>query len=166
VDGGGRDAADGGAAGSGEAAMDAAARAAELRNALRLPAEMPLLRAALEPHPESAAALRGAHVVAFSAIAHPRRFFGSLSALGCTFARAPLALPDHAPITDATLDELRRHAARCGARLATTSKDFVRLRAEQRAGVAVLAVRLRWLAGAERVLDDLVRELLTRTRAA
>ena len=132
----------------------------ELRAALRMPEAMPLLRARMEPEPSSAEPLRGATVLAFSATARPHRFFDTLLALGCHFPRPPIALPDHAPIPDAALDELRRDAASLGATLATTSKDFVRLRHGQREGVSHLAVRLRWLSGSEGALDGLLHPLI------
>lgn len=147
------------------AGAEHAPSASALRTALELPRSMPLLRAIIEPTPQSAATLRDARLVAFSATAHPRRFFASLRALGCSFATPPLALPDHAPIAPATLQALRRDADAHGARLATTRKDHVRMAPEQRGGVEVLDVTVRWLDGADVALDALVRPLLAKVLA-
>ena len=119
---------------------------------------MPLLRAVLEPEPPAAAALANMPVVAFSGTARPERFFDTLRALGCAFPCPPCALPDHAPLPPALLDELRKRAARHHALLVTTSKDAARLPPDEREGIAVLPVSLRWLGDSGRAIDDLLDE--------
>ena len=133
---------------------------AELRARLALPESLPLLRARFKPDPAAAARLVRQRVVAFSGMARPQRFFDTLCTLGCAFACAPYALPDHAPIDASMLDALRREARRHGALLTTTSKDAARLTAEQREGVCVLPMTLQWLDGAEQVLDALTAPLM------
>ena len=137
------------------------AKRLQLRLELAMPASMPLLQAALVPDPVAASVLAGRPVLAFSGTARPHRFFDTLRALGCTFALPPIAMPDHAPLDAASLGALRRHASERGALLATTSKDAARLPAEERHGVSVLPVRLRWLAGASSTLDQLLQPLIT-----
>lgn len=73
---------------------------------------------------------------AFCGIANPERFFKDLEARGFTLT-ARAAFADHHPYTDAELAALRKRARRDGAALITTEKDFVRLPAEARDGVAV-----------------------------
>ena len=134
-----------------------------VRAALAMPTSMPLLRAAVVPDPASAAALRGAHVVAFSGTARPQRFFAALAALGCTFAQPPLALPDHAPLADEAINALRDDAHASGAALVTTRKDYVRLSAaQQREAVDVLDIHIEWSTDGATWLDELTRPLLQR----
>ena len=125
---------------------------------------MPVLRGSLEPEPQSAASLSGGRVVAFSGTARPHRFFDTLRSIGCDLVCEPLALPDHAPISEDILTGLRRKARELNAILATTSKDFARLNEEQREGVAALKVRLAWGEGSTAALDELLRPLLDEGR--
>src|SRR5262249_12533459 len=101
----------------------------------------PILHAALEP--VDGARFCGRRVVAFAGIGRPEKFFASLRRLGA-ITTAERAFADHHPYRAAELAALRRAAADAGATLVTTAKDFVRLPAAARDGVAVLEVELRW----------------------
>lgn len=70
---------------------------------------------------------RGAPVVAFCGIARPQRFFDALERLGLD-VRARIALPDHHPYPEATLEKIGAKCAALGPRaLLTTEKDAVKL---------------------------------------
>ena len=60
------------------------------------------------------------------------------------FSSSAWAFPDHHPFRVEELEGLRRDARRSGARLITTTKDFVRMPSGQRAGIEVLEVEIRW----------------------
>jgi len=101
---------------------------------------LPVLRADLVPE---AGDLAGARVLAFAGIGRPAKFFDTLAAIGADIA-ATRAFDDHHPYTAAEIPALRADADRLGARLATTRKDYVRLPASLRDGIAVLDVNLRF----------------------
>jgi tetraacyldisaccharide 4'-kinase len=100
-----------------------------------------VLRASLEP--VDGRRFSGRPVVAFAGIGRPKKFFATLRRLGATLAAAR-AFPDHHFFRAGELAALRRDAERTGAPLVTTAKDWVRLPPNQRDGVAVLTVELRW----------------------
>ena len=75
-------------------------------------------------------------VVAFCGIGRPTRFFASLESAGFTLA-GKRAFPDHHVYQPAELSALRATAAKAGAPLITTEKDFVRLDAASREDLAV-----------------------------
>ncbi len=106
-----------------------------------LPTSLPLLRAALVPEPEQAVRWRGQKVLAFAGIGRPEKFFETLEALGAQIV-ARHGFADHRPYQAADLSALRQQAARTGATLLTTSKDWARLPETDRAGIEVLSVRL------------------------
>lgn len=81
-------------------------------------------------------------VLAFCGIGKPRRFFTMLESLGFDVVEK-YAFPDHHPYAPAHLERLSQHAAREGAALITTEKDFVRLPTELREGVLTLPVTMR-----------------------
>lgn len=130
-----------------------------LRRALDLPAGLPVLRAGIQPEPDSARQLSGRRVVAFTGTARPDRFFRALRSLGCRVC-ATLPLPDHAPILDQQLASLRRLAAAEGAVLVTTSKDAARTCPSRLQGVAVLPVRVEWAAGDGERLDAMIEQVI------
>jgi tetraacyldisaccharide 4'-kinase len=106
-----------------------------------LPLGLPCLSAALVPEPEEAARWRGQKVMAFAGIGRPDKFFQTLEAVGAEIV-ARRAFADHRPYQAADLSALRQQASRAGATLLTTTKDFARLPPADRAGIAVLPVRL------------------------
>lgn len=106
-----------------------------------LPEGLPLLSASLVPNPEDAARWAGQKVVAFAGIGRPEKFFQTLEALGAEIV-ARRGFADHRPYQAADLSALRQEAARAGATLLTTSKDWARLPETDRAGIEVLPVRL------------------------
>ena len=104
-------------------------------------ARRPLLRAGLDP--VDAARFRGVRVAAFAGIGRPAKFFASLRRAGAEIVAAR-PFPDHHRFSPAEIAGLRREAARAGARLVTTAKDWVRLPAAARVGIDVFEVELRW----------------------
>ncbi|HZK89540.1 MAG TPA: tetraacyldisaccharide 4'-kinase [Stellaceae bacterium] len=121
------------------------------------PIDRPVLRAALEP--VDGERFAGQPVVAFAGIGRPEKFFATLRRLGAKLA-ATRAFPDHHFFRADELAALRRDAERTGAPLVTTAKDWVRLPPSERAGIAVLAVELRWRD--ESALDALLAPLIDR----
>lgn len=108
----------------------------------RLPAELPVLRAALAQD-ASIAALRGRRVLAFAGIARPGKFFAPLQKAGAIVTVA-VPFPDHHVFTRRELARLVAQAAEADAILVTTPKDAVRLPPDVRAQVTVIGVGLRW----------------------
>jgi tetraacyldisaccharide 4'-kinase len=128
----------------------------EARGLARLPPGLPVLRADLRPG-DGLAALAGRPVVAFAGIGRPEKFFAMLEAAGVAVARrVPFA--DHHVFSPAELGRLARLAAELGAVPVTTPKDHMRIPAAERAGFAVLGVRLAWRdeAALDALLDRLV----------
>ncbi|MCQ8278468.1 tetraacyldisaccharide 4'-kinase [Acetobacteraceae bacterium KSS8] len=107
-----------------------------------LPAGLPVLRATLAMDP-SVRALAGRPVFAFAGIARPEKFFDSLRAETLDLV-GTRGFADHRPFRPDALRRLREEAAALGATLVTTPKDAVRLSPEERAGIAVAGVSLRW----------------------
>lgn len=85
----------------------------------------------------------GRRLYAFAGIGRPEKFFATLRETGAAVVGAR-AFPDHCPFAARDLARLRREAARLGARLVTTRKDFVRLPLGERGEIAVLDVAVRW----------------------
>jgi tetraacyldisaccharide 4'-kinase len=81
----------------------------------------------------------GARVHALAGIGRPERFFGALARNGMDVA-SRTARPDHAPFAPGEVERLAEEAARDGAALVTTEKDWVRMsEAAREAAVAVPA---------------------------
>ncbi len=87
----------------------------------------PVLRARLTPDEIVSSRLRGQQVLAFAGIGRPEKFFTSLRELGAEPV-ATHAFPDHALLTATEAAELLREARDRRLMLATTEKDFVRMR--------------------------------------
>ncbi len=126
-----------------------------------LPPGLPLLSATLQPTPEDAARWRGQKLVAFAGIGRPQKFFETLEVLGAELV-GTRAFADHRPYRATDLAALRQQAARAGATLITTSKDWARLPFTDRAGIATLPVRLVFEDGAG--LDGLLAPFLESSR--
>ncbi len=101
----------------------------------------PILRADLVP--VAGDRFAGKTVVAFAGIGRPEKFFATLRGLGTVLAAAH-EFPDHHPYRAAEIATLTEEAARIGAILVTTSKDWARLDEAARAQVAVLEVEIAW----------------------
>jgi tetraacyldisaccharide 4'-kinase len=98
----------------------------------------PVLRARLVPLPNNFA---GRRVFAFAGIGRPRKFFDTLKAAGALVAGTQ-DFADHHNYDALDLQGLRDQAK--GDLLVTTEKDLVRIPAEQRRGIAALAVEARF----------------------
>ena len=101
---------------------------------------------------------RGKPVGAFCGLGHPGAFRRTLADLGAEVV-AFRAFPDHHPYTRADVDDLQRWAAQlpADAVVATTQKDWVKLRLADLGGRPLAAVRvgLRFLAGEDRFQQSL-----------
>jgi tetraacyldisaccharide 4'-kinase len=95
----------------------------------------PVLRARLNAQSE---AFKGRHVFAFAGIGRPEKFVTSLKQAGAIVTGAQF-FADHHPFRPGEIAALKARAGT--AQLVTTEKDFARLDARDRAGVAVLPVR-------------------------
>jgi tetraacyldisaccharide 4'-kinase len=93
--------------------------------------------------PEPVESLRGRTVAGFAGIGNPTAFRRTLEALGADVAGFR-AYPDHHPYTRADVDDLRTWAAGlpADAVVATTQKDWVKLRLPDLAGRPLRAVRV------------------------
>lgn len=118
----------------------------------------PILRAELVPI--AGERFASAPVVAFAGIGHPEKFVATLRRVGATVIAAH-AFPDHHPYDDSEIAGLRDEAARAGAQLVTTAKDWVRLTPLLRDGIAVLEVAIRWRdpAAVAHLLADVLRQV-------
>ncbi|HEX3881792.1 MAG TPA: tetraacyldisaccharide 4'-kinase [Stellaceae bacterium] len=104
-------------------------------------AARPVLRADLAP--VGGGEFAGMPVVAFAGIGRPEKFFATLRGVGAVIA-ASREFPDHHQFRPTELAALRDEAARHGAALVTTAKDWARLGPAERAGIAVLEVEIAW----------------------
>ena len=109
--------------------------------AARLPATMPRYYGHLTADQSLINDLNGDPVLAFAGIGRPNRFFNTLRNAGANLVHH-LAFADHHPYTEADLTRLQEDAARLGAVLMTTKKDWVRLPSEWRERVSFLPVKL------------------------
>lgn len=75
---------------------------------------------------KDAARFAGARIHAFAGIADPQKLYRSLQALGAELLDTT-DFPDHHPLSDEEIEELRVSADRSGAMLVTTRKDAARL---------------------------------------
>jgi tetraacyldisaccharide 4'-kinase len=96
-----------------------------------------------EPVRESVEQLRGCRVGAFCGIGNPGSFRRTLEALGATVVNLR-TFPDHHRYSHADVDDLTRwaDALPAGAKIATTQKDWVKLRVPHLAGHPLWAVRI------------------------
>lgn len=99
--------------------------------------------------------LHGKPVFAFAGIGRPEKFLGSLKATGAVVTGRRF-FPDHHLFRPDEINALRQDAA--DAQLITTEKDFARLDANDRAGIAVLPVHAEFEDRA--ALDQLLARLL------
>ena len=109
----------------------------------------PIYVASLSPHGD--AGLAGQRLLAFAGIADPDKFYRTLGDLGAEVVEQR-SFPDHHHLNDDEIADLLDHAAANGLQLATTAKDFVRLKgANGRA--AELAAKCR-VVEVDMVFDD------------
>ena len=108
----------------------------------QLPADLPVLRARLEPGPEMQV-LAGKRVLAFAGIANPQKFFASLEQAGAQIVgRASFA--DHHVFSQQEIDYLLHQANEVKAVAVTTPKDAARLSRENRMRVHAAGIDLVW----------------------
>jgi tetraacyldisaccharide 4'-kinase len=110
--------------------------------ASRLPPGLPVLRARMMPGP-AMRALAGRKAAAFAGIGRPAKFFGTLREAGVVLT-SETGFSDHHAYTARALAGLRQRAAREGAVLVTTTKDFARIAPADRAGIVPLTASLVW----------------------
>ena len=93
-------------------------------------------------------------IVAFAGIGRPEKFFRTIVESGATLIERH-EFPDHYRYGAAELARLEDEAARDGARLLTTAKDWVRLPPPWRDRIAVLEIEVEWrdAAALEALLD-------------
>jgi len=120
----------------------------------RLPVNLPILGARLQPGPDIAG-FAGRRVVAFAGIGRPEKFFTMLRDAGVLVVKH-LAFPDHHPFTPAELTGILGLAHDLEARAVTTPKDFMRIPKALHAAFSQIGVSLVW-DDAER-LDALLEE--------
>ena len=109
--------------------------------AARLPDGMPLYYGNLTADQRMIDGLNDGPVLAFAGIGRPSKFFTTLRHAGANLVHQ-LAFADHHPYSEADLTRLQEDAARLGAVLMTTKKDWVRLPPEWRERVGFLPVTL------------------------
>ncbi len=101
-----------------------------------------LIGARLVPDPEAAARLAGQRVLAFAGLARPQKFAATLTAIGAETAEFR-PFPDHHGYGEADAEALLKAAEADGLVLATTEKDFVKLKGGPlRAALARRAIAL------------------------
>jgi len=81
--------------------------------------------------------------LAFAGLGRPQKFFDTLREAGVSILAAH-AFGDHHVYRPAEIATLRQEAARAGATLITTAKDWVRLPPALRVGIDKLDVEIRW----------------------
>jgi tetraacyldisaccharide 4'-kinase len=123
----------------------------------RLPGGPPVLRACLLPTVDTSA-FKGAHAVAFAGIGRPRKFFELLEMLGAIIV-ARHAFGDHQPYSSAMLSPILTEAARVGAQVLTTEKDWVRVPVELRDRITAVPVEVSW--DSAREVEGLLQKLLS-----
>lgn len=110
--------------------------------AARIPTGLAILRARLVPGPE-AAALKKQRVVAFAGIGNPKKFFRTLEEIGARVV-ARHRFEDHHRFDLADIQPILDEAFAVGAIPVTTTKDAMRLPADQRQQVNVLSIEVQW----------------------
>jgi tetraacyldisaccharide 4'-kinase len=115
----------------------------------------PLLRARLSP---TTLIIGSSPMIAFAGIGRPAKFISTLNRLGANIVGWQ-SFADHHPYTRNEISRLRQKAAKAGAILVTTEKDYVRLNKDDRAGILALPVRAMFETPAEldRLLDTIVK---------
>jgi len=111
------------------------------RIAARLPADLPLLHAALAP--TNVPPVAGRAVVAFAGIARPEKFFSTLEGMKCRITDR-FAFPDHHPFTADELYHILSRARETDALPVTTEKDYVRLPPLFREAVQPVPIAVVW----------------------
>jgi len=106
-----------------------------------LPANIPVFRGWYEPLAEDLAALAHKRWVSIAGIAQPDHFPNLLTRHGIEVAH-PIALPDHAPISDAMAQGWFEQAQLLDAGLVATAKDWVRLPTVWRPKIRQLRIAL------------------------
>ena len=103
---------------------------------------LPVYDAETVPAP-SAPSLKEAKVIAFAGIGQPEKFFATLERAGAEIVTRR-AFGDHRAYTAKDIGTLADEAAAKGARLMTTTKDFVRLPPSVRGKIEAYPVALEW----------------------
>ena len=127
----------------------------------RLPSHISQYFGKLRPDQASVDGFTQDPFLAFAGIGRPKRFFATLREAGANLAHQ-LAFADHHPYSETDLVRLQEDAARLGASLITTKKDWVRLPVEWRDRVNFLPVSLE-LDQADGLIDQICRIIAEKT---
>ena len=111
------------------------------KTAAILPDSVPVFEASLVPTGDFGK--DGAAVVAFAGIGRPSKCFDTLSASGAQVIENR-SFPDHHVYAKSEIAALKSLAARHGATLVTTEKDFIRLDPNAAAGIEAFPVSVEW----------------------
>lgn len=120
---------------------------------------LPVLHGRLVPNPASVAAMSAKKALAFAGIAHPEKFFATLTAARIA-TPVKRAFADHHPFTGADALELLEQARRENLLLLTTEKDLARMQGD--AACAELAEAAISLPVGLETEPDAFREIVTR----
>ena len=88
----------------------------------------PTFHAQLEPDADAVRAIQGQPLIAYAGIGRPEKFFATLRSLKADI-KATRAFPDHHAFTELDAETLLQLATEMGAKLVTTQKDAMRLKA-------------------------------------
>lgn len=119
--------------------------------------DLPVFHAHIAP----AMTLSPGRYVAFAGIGRPEKFFDTLKALNVDL-RDAVPFPDHHNFSEADLRYLQRLASDHAAQLITTEKDFVRLSAAGRDGIAYLPITVQFDLPTE--LDKVINDVMNARR--
>ena len=97
--------------------------------------DMPILKGSFQPEPADLEALAGHRISAFAGIGQPEKFFRMLSEHGLNLGKQT-AYPDHYFYTRFDIEQLISESA--GMKLATTTKDFVKIPRDLRDRITVV----------------------------
>ena len=84
---------------------------------------------------------KGKRVLAFSGIAHPKKFFNTLKNLGCKIKKT-YSFSDHYPFKSYEIEKLKSNAKFHNSILVTTEKDFMRIPFSQQKNIEILPIKI------------------------
>ncbi|WP_088342766.1 MULTISPECIES: tetraacyldisaccharide 4'-kinase [Rhodomicrobium] len=130
---------------------------------------VPLLRGHIKPSGDTGW-LKSSPILAFCGIGRPSKFFATLTSLGAEIAET-VPFPDHHAFTGPEAADLLAKAARAGATLVTTEKDWVRIDtrdlalSELKAKTRTLPIAIEFEAASQPILTHLLLKAMDRDAA-